>query len=175
MIAAALMGSPRLLLADEPTTALDVTTQAEVMVILDELRRERGLAMIFITHDLELAAAVCDRTAVMYAGQIVELNESRQIERDPLHPYTAALLRSRPRIDMTQGRLAAIPGQPLSSFAAPESACAFEVRCPFATAACRSAPPPLVTVASGESRCIRVDELRAGRQLVGSDDGSGRG
>jgi len=90
-IAAALLTEPRLLLADEPTTALDVTTQAEVMAILDDLRREFGLAMLFITHDLELAAAICDRTAVMYAGQIVEVRSSAWLHDDPLHPYTAAL------------------------------------------------------------------------------------
>ncbi|MEZ5298284.1 MAG: ABC transporter ATP-binding protein [Ilumatobacteraceae bacterium] len=160
MIASALMGSPRLVLADEPTTALDVTTQAEVMAILDELRRERGLAMVFITHDLELAAAVCDRTAVMYAGQIVEINTSRHIEHDPLHPYTSALLRSRPRIDVTLPRLEAIPGQPLSSFEAPDDACAFAGRCPHAADACQTAAPPLVTIDGGASRCARVDELR---------------
>ena len=92
MIAAALLTEPKLLLADEPTTALDVTTQAEVMAILDDLRREFGLAMLFITHDLELAAAICDRTAVMYAGQIVEIRESTLLHDDPLHPYTAALV-----------------------------------------------------------------------------------
>jgi oligopeptide/dipeptide ABC transporter ATP-binding protein len=167
MIATALMGSPRLLLADEPTTALDVTTQAEVMAILDELRRERGLAMIFITHDLELAAAVCDRTAVMYAGQIVEVNTSRHIEHDPLHPYTAALLQSRPRIDVTLHRLDAIPGQPLSSFEAPSGACAFADRCTHAVDACRSSAPPLVAVDDGASRCLRLDELRGVLQGVG--------
>src|SRR5207245_917254 len=83
MIAAALLTRPRLLLADEPTTALDVTTQAEVMAILDDLRREFRLTMIFITHDLELAAAVCDRTAVMYAGQIVEIRDSSHLHGDP--------------------------------------------------------------------------------------------
>jgi oligopeptide/dipeptide ABC transporter ATP-binding protein len=160
MIASALMGSPRLLLADEPTTSLDVTTQAEVMAILDELRRDRGLAMVFITHDLELAAAVCDRTAVMYAGQIVEVNTSRDIEHDPLHPYTFALLRSRPRIDATLPRLEAIPGQPLSSFEVPDNACAFTGRCPHATEVCRTTSPPIVAMESGASRCFRVDELR---------------
>ena len=101
MIAAALLTGPRLLLADEPTTALDVTTQAEVMAILDDLRREFGLAMLFITHDLDLAAAICDRTAVMYAGQIVEVRTSALLHSDPLHPYTAALAAARP--DITQG------------------------------------------------------------------------
>src|SRR3954466_12447215 len=116
MIAAALLNKPPLLLADEPTTALDVTTQAEVMAILDELRREFRLTMIFITHDLELAAAVCDRTAVMYAGQIVEIRESQRLHDDPLHPYTAALGAARPDINRTAERLLAIPGRPLSTF-----------------------------------------------------------
>ena len=160
MIATALMGSPRLLLADEPTTALDVTTQAEVMGILDDLRRERGLAMMFITHDLELAAAVCDRTAVMYAGQMVEINSSRHIEHDPLHPYTAALLRSRPRIDVTLERLEAIPGQPLSPFEAPAGACAFADRCVYAVDSCRAGAPQLRPIDGGATRCGRVEELR---------------
>ena len=129
MIAAALLTEPRLLLADEPTTALDVTTQAEVMAILDELRHEFGLAMLFITHDLELAAAICDRTAVMYAGQIVEIRESGQLHDDPLHPYTAALAAARPDIARTAGRLRAIPGRPLSAFEAPADECAFAPRC----------------------------------------------
>ena len=99
IIGAALLAEPKLLLADEPTTALDVTTQSEVMAILDELRRERGVAVLFITHDLELAASVCDRTCVMYAGEIVEQQSSSVLNASPLHPYTAALLAARPRLD----------------------------------------------------------------------------
>ena len=137
MIAAALLTEPQLLLADEPTTALDVTTQAEVMAILDDLRREFGLAMLFITHDLELAAAICDRTAVMYAGQIVEVRESALLHDDPLHPYTAALAAARPDIAQTAHRLAAIPGRPLSAFEAPEDECAFAPRCAHAQDVCR--------------------------------------
>ena len=87
-----------LLLADECTTALDVTTQSEVMAVLDDLRRDRGLAMLFITHDLELAGAVCDRTWVMYAGQVVETRAADQLHADPLHPYSAALVQARPDI-----------------------------------------------------------------------------
>ena len=98
MIATALLSRPRLLLADECTTALDVTTQAEVMAILDELRRDRGLSMLFITHDLELAGAVCDRTCVMYAGQVVETRAANVLHADPLHPYSAALVQARPDI-----------------------------------------------------------------------------
>jgi oligopeptide/dipeptide ABC transporter ATP-binding protein len=160
MIAAALLTQPRLLLADEPTTALDVTTQAEVMAILDDLRREFGLAMIFITHDLELAAAICDRTAVMYAGQIVELHGSAQLHDDPLHPYTAALAAARPDISRTASRLRAIPGRPLSAFEAPAAACAFAPRCAHARDICQAALPGLAELDGGLSRCVRAHELR---------------
>ena len=112
MIATALLSEPRLLLADECTTALDVTTQAEVMAILDDLRRDRGLSMLFITHDLELAGAVCDRTCVMYAGQVVETRAAHLLHGDPLHPYSAALVQARPDISSTAERLVAIPGPP---------------------------------------------------------------
>ncbi len=158
MIATVLLGEPRLVLADEPTTALDVTTQAEVMAILDELRQRRGLAMLFITHDLELAAAVCDRTAVMYAGQIVETNAADLLDRDPLHPYTAALAAARPDIAATAHRLAAIPGRPVSAFEAPDG-CPFAPRCVLAQDACREARPPLERLAGGEVRCLRAGEL----------------
>jgi len=160
MIAAALLTEPRLLLADEPTTALDVTTQAEVMAILDELRHEYGLAMLFITHDLELAAAICDRTAVMYAGQVVEIRESGQLHDDPLHPYTAALAAARPDITRTAGRLRAIPGRPLSAFEAPPDECAFAPRCGYARDACREGLPEITELDGGLSRCARAPELR---------------
>ncbi len=160
MIATALLTRPRLLLADEPTTALDVTTQAEVMAILDELRREMGLAMLFITHDLELAAAVCDRTAVMYAGRVMEVRVSSLLHDDPLHPYTAALAAARPRIDATLPRLAAIPGRPLSAFEAPADACAFASRCPYVQEECGRRQPELVELDGGLTRCRRAVELR---------------
>jgi oligopeptide/dipeptide ABC transporter ATP-binding protein len=159
-IAAALLTEPKLLLADEPTTALDVTTQAEVMAILDDLRREFGLAILFITHDLELAAAICDRTAVMYAGQIVEVRESALLHDDPLHPYTAALAAARPDIAQTAQRLAAIPGRPLSAFEAPADECAFVPRCPHVAEICRAETPELVGLDGGLSRCARALELR---------------
>src|SRR5256714_6310867 len=160
MIAAALLSEPRLLLADEPTTALDVTTQAEVMAILQDLRREFHLAMLFITHDLDLAAAVCDRTAVMYAGQIVEIRASALLHDDPLHPYTAALAAARPDIAQTAPRLRAIPGRPLSAFESPAQECAFAPRCPYATDACRADVPALAELDGGLSRCVRAHELR---------------
>jgi peptide/nickel transport system ATP-binding protein len=160
MIAAALLTEPRLLLADEPTTALDVTTQAEVMAILDDLRRELHLGMLFITHDLELAAAICDRTAVMYAGQIVEVRGSALLHSDPLHPYTAALAGARPDIGRTAARLRAIPGRPLSAFEAPQDECAFASRCRYAQDACRESAPQITELDGGLSRCIRAIELR---------------
>ena len=160
MIATSLLTRPRLLLADEPTTALDVTTRSEVMAILDELRHEFDLAMLFITHNLELAAAVCDRTAVMYAGQIVEVRSSSLLHDDPLHPYTAALAAARPDIDRNAQRLVAIPGRPLSSFEAPPDACAFASRCPHVQDVCRTLRPPLEALGDGLSRCLRARELR---------------
>jgi oligopeptide/dipeptide ABC transporter ATP-binding protein len=159
MIASALMARPRLLLADEPTTALDVTTQAEVMAIIDDLRHDFGLAMLFITHDLELATAVCDRTAVMYAGQVMEVGPSEVVEGQPQHPYTVALLGARPSITVARARLDAIPGQPLSAYAAPMAACSFAPRCAHAVDACRTAMPPLVALGSQSARCVRVGSL----------------
>ena len=166
MIATALLTQPRLLLADEPTTALDVTTQAEVMAILDDLRREFGLTMLFITHDLELAAAICDRTAVMYAGQIVEIRRSSLLHDDPLHPYTAALAAARPDIGQTRARLRAIPGRPLSAFEAPPEECAFAPRCPHARDVCLAGVPGLVETGGGLSRCARTHELRGKLQAA---------
>jgi oligopeptide/dipeptide ABC transporter ATP-binding protein len=166
MIAAALLTGPRLLLADEPTTALDVTTQAEVIAILDGLRRESGLAMLFITHDLELAAAICDRTVVMYAGQVVEVRASALLNSDPLHPYTAALAAARPDIAQTAHRLRAIPGRPLSAFEAPARECAFAPRCAHGREICRAAVPDLAELDGGMSRCTRARELRGQLQAV---------
>jgi len=165
MIATSLLTQPLLLLADEPTTALDVTTQAEVMAILDELRRERGMAMLFITHDLELASAVCDRTAVMYAGQLVEQRRSGELHDDPLHPYTAGLVGARPSIDGEVGRLAAIPGRPRSAFEAP-AGCAFADRCVHVQDLCGASRPTLEPLDGGLVRCHRAVELRGRLQGV---------
>ncbi|HEY5034358.1 MAG TPA: ABC transporter ATP-binding protein [Candidatus Dormibacteraeota bacterium] len=159
MIATALLTQPRLLLADEPTTALDVTTQADVLAILSDLRSELRLAMLFITHNLELAAAICDRTVVMYAGQVVEVRESNKLHDQPLHPYTAALAAARPNIDATSHRLTAIPGRPLSAFEAPQDACAFTARCPHVADICRRGRPALVELDGGLTRCVRASEL----------------
>jgi len=159
MIASALAVQPKLILADEPTTALDVTTQAEVMAILDTLRKEHGVALLFITHDLELAAAVCDRTAVMYAGSLMQEQQSGDLDSDPLHPYTAALVQARPDITETRERLLAIPGRPLSAFEAP-AGCPFASRCLYVEPQCSTTEPELVAVDGGSSRCRRLPELR---------------
>ena len=159
MIATALLSEPRLLLADECTTALDVTTQAEVMAILDELRRDRGLSMLFITHDLELAGAVCDRTCVMYAGQVVETRAASRLHEEPLHPYSAALVQARPDINSTAERLVAIPGRPVSAFEAP-SGCRFAPRCPHAADSCRTNDQVITELDGGRVRCERAAELR---------------
>jgi oligopeptide/dipeptide ABC transporter ATP-binding protein len=166
MIASALLTEPQLVLADEPTTALDVTTQAEVMAILDELRRTRGLALLFITHDLDLAGAVCDRTSVMYAGEIVESQPSATLGTDPLHPYTASLSAARPTIEGDVHRLAAIRGRPVSAFEAP-AGCSFAPRCDFAEDRCTARAPELAPLDGGIVRCARASELR-GRLKRGS-------
>jgi oligopeptide/dipeptide ABC transporter ATP-binding protein len=158
MIAGAVIGQPSVILADEPTTALDVTTQSEVMAILDELRRESGLSLLFITHDLALAAAVCDPIAVMYAGQIVETRAASLLHDDPLHPYTAALGAARPDISSAVERLEAIPGRPVSAFEAPEG-CAFRSRCSYAKPECEEMPS-LGPLDGGMVRCVRAHELR---------------
>ncbi|MGH3273756.1 MAG: ABC transporter ATP-binding protein [Streptosporangiaceae bacterium] len=165
MIAAALLASAPVIIADEPTTALDVTTQSEVMAILDELRRDRGLSLLFITHDLDLAAAVCDRTAVMYAGQIVEIRESARLHTDPLHPYTAALGAARPDISSSAARLAAIPGRPLSAFEAGQG-CGFAPRCQYAQSRCQEDNPVLEDLDGGMARCLRASELHGQLAVV---------
>ncbi len=158
MIASTLLYEPELLLADEPTTALDVTTQSAVMALIDRLRRERGMAMVFVSHDLELAAAVCDTINVMYAGRIVERLPAGELHERSRHPYTRALLDARPRLDGREARLRAIPGQPASGLE-DITGCAFAPRCPFALDLCRSSEPPLVVRDDGAVRCHRTDEL----------------
>ncbi|WP_405007726.1 ABC transporter ATP-binding protein [Kitasatospora purpeofusca] len=142
MIAAALMGDPVLLLADEPTTALDVTSQAEVIALLDRLRERFGTGLLFVTHDLGLAAAISDRVYVMYAGRIVESGPAEALFERPRHPYTAALLSSTPRLDGPTGRLAAIDGQP-PDLRQELTGCAFAARCRYATDTCRDEAPAL--------------------------------
>lgn len=157
MIAAALMGRPRLVFADEPTTALDVTVQSEVMAILMEQVEHHDLGLLFVTHDLDLAAAVTDTLVVMYAGTIVERGTSSAIYADPRHPYTAALLASRPSTTQVK-RLVSIPGRPASAHEVGVG-CVFAARCPFAIDVCRNERPDSRTVGASEVACHRAEEL----------------
>lgn len=159
MIAGALACEPDLIIADEPTTALDVTIQAEIAAILSDLRRERELGVLFITHDLELASALCDRVLVMYAGRVVEAQPTRELFASPLHPYSAGLLNARPRIGGERARLAVIPGRPPSANQLP-TGCPFHPRCSFVQERCTLARPPLAKVGSrAVSACIRAGEI----------------
>jgi peptide/nickel transport system ATP-binding protein len=139
MIAMAIACEPKLLIADEPTTALDVTVQAQILELLADLQARLGLAIILITHDLGVVAGLCRRVAVMYSGRIVECAAVDDIFAAPLHPYTQGLLRSTPRLDGTAGRLLSIEGVPPSLKVA-DDGCAFRNRCPIATDACRILP-----------------------------------
>ncbi|MFE5768117.1 ABC transporter ATP-binding protein [Streptomyces sp. NPDC056485] len=163
MIAAALMGDPALILADEPTTALDVTTQAEVVALLGELRESFGTGLLFVTHDLGLAAAISDRVYVMYAGRIAETGPAEELFARPRHPYTAALLDSTPRLDAPRGRLAAIEGRP-PSLREEVAGCPFAARCPYATDLCRREAPALLPAAGGLpghlASCHHTDRVR---------------
>ena len=156
MIAMALLCDPALLIADEPTTALDVTIQAQILELLKDLRRERGMAIILITHDLGVVAGICDRVVVMYAGRIVEEGSTRDIFSRPTHPYTLALLRSVPRVDgEAHGRLAHIEGRPPRLDRGEFHECTFAPRCAFVRDACRKGEPALVAFAPGRARrCV---------------------
>jgi peptide/nickel transport system ATP-binding protein len=151
MIAMAIACEPKLLIADEPTTALDVTVQAQILELLADLQARLGLAIILITHDLGVVAGLCRRVAVMYSGRIVECAPVDDIFAAPRHPYTQGLLRSTPRLDGTDGRLLSIEGAPPSLRSA-DDGCAFRSRCPIATDACR-AIPPLVTRDDAQVAC----------------------
>ncbi|MBX4892847.1 ABC transporter ATP-binding protein [Rhizobium bangladeshense] len=165
-IAMALACDPTLLIADEPTTALDVTIQAQILALLQKLQRERGMAMLFVTHNLGVVAEIAHRVAVMYAGRIVETGPVAEVFRNPRHPYTIGLMASMPklgdasRMKQVGERLAAIPGVVPGLLNMP-AGCAFQPRCKFAIDACRVAVPPLADVnPRHKSRCIRWQEIR---------------
>ena len=171
LIAGALTGDPELLIADEATTALDVTTQAEIAGLLTAMRT-KSRSVLFITHDLDLAAAICDRIIVMYAGRIVEEQPAGQLFESPRHPYTAALIGARPHLTK-QLRLAVIPGQPVSAFEAP-SGCVFRSRCAFAEENCAASDPPLREFQNAvRCACIRIDELDLMSTRVGEGEQDG--
>ena len=156
MIAMALACDPRLLIADEPTTALDVTLQAQILDLMRELKAASGAAIILITHDLGVVAEVCDEVAVMYAGEIVERAPVDELFANPQHPYTVGLLGSIPRLDRRAAHLATIEGM-VPNMANPPAGCRFAARCPFVIETCIAAPPPLAIVSPGHaSRCIRA-------------------
>jgi oligopeptide/dipeptide ABC transporter ATP-binding protein len=157
--AMAIAGPPRLLIADEPTTSLDLTIQAQYLNLLKELQGQHRLAMIFVTHNLGIVARMCDAVAVMYAGRIVEVGPVRQIFTAPAHPYTRALLESVPRLGARAERLVAIEGQPPDLVRLP-AGCAFAPRCPQAVSRCRSEAPPATALAGGHTtRCWLHAEL----------------
>src|ERR1700761_6460392 len=154
MIALALACKPKVLLADEPTTALDATVQIQILLLLRELQREFGMSVIFVTHDIGVAIEICDRVAVMYAGQIVEQGTLRDIVRKPVHPYARGLLASTIHGASRGQRLQTIPGTPPSLDQAPR-ACSFAPRCSFAEARCIEAPPPNIALGPDRfARCI---------------------
>ena len=154
----AIESKPRLLIADEPTTALDVTIQAQYLSLLKEIQRETGVAILFITHDLGVVARMCDRVAVMYAGRIVEQGGIAEIFDNPSHPYTQALLGSIPRMDARSDRLIAIDGQPPALFALPPG-CRFAPRCPRAWEKCGAEYPPEFVNAGGQTAaCWTLEE-----------------
>jgi oligopeptide/dipeptide ABC transporter ATP-binding protein len=156
MIAMALACEPRLLIADEPTTALDVTIQAQILELIRTLQSETGTAVILITHDLGVVAEVADDVVVMYAGRVVERAPVQELFDHPQHPYTVGLLGSIPRLDVERARLASIEGQVPSPLRRP-AGCKFADRCPFAVAICREQDPPLRDVGGQhQSACWRA-------------------
>jgi oligopeptide/dipeptide ABC transporter ATP-binding protein len=163
MIAMALAQNPKVLIADEPTTALDVTVQAQIMDLLAELRREFNMAMILITHDLGVVADVADRIAVMYAGRIVEHADVHQLYKAPGHPYTKGLLESIPRLDSKGTELSTIKGLPPNLMRIP-SGCPFHPRCRYAQDVCRRVFPPDVPLGADRySECHFAEEVVDGR------------
>lgn len=161
VIAATLAIEPEMVVADEPTTALDVTSQAEVMAILSEQTRKRSMSLLLISHDLDLVAAVCDRTALMYAGRIVEEQPSRQLLDRPRHPYAAALAAARTRTDVDIARLEAIPGNPIAAYEA-TGGCSFAPRCSYALPGlCDVETPTLTEDSQGRVACLRHEEIAA--------------
>jgi oligopeptide/dipeptide ABC transporter ATP-binding protein len=159
LIAIALACRPRLLIADEPTTALDVTIQDQILKLILRLRDETGLAVLMVTHDLGVVAQTCDRVAVMYAGRIVERGDTRQVFRRPAHPYTRALLDALPAHTGRGTRLKPLGGEP-PDLSAPPAGCRFHPRCDFATAICKTVQPSLQPIEAGhDTACLRAGEL----------------
>jgi len=156
MIAMALITKPELLIADEPTTALDVTVQAQILELIKKMQRELGMAVIFITHDLGVVSGLCDRVQVMYAGRVVETADTRTLFYSPKHPYTRALQRSIPSLQPKGAELYTITGMP-PDVSKPIPGCAFAPRCEHATDRCTATTPALAAVTPTHAQaCLRV-------------------
>ena len=161
MIAMMLLNRPEVLIADEPTTALDVTIQAQILDLLRDLQAELGMAVTLITHDLGVVAGMADRVIVMYAGRVMEEGSAAEIFENPSHPYTVGLLQSIPRPDRKVERLYTIPGRPPDLGDKPPG-CPFEPRCRFAAPACRDAvPPPVALSPTHSAACLRISDVAA--------------
>ena len=161
MIAIALSGDPKLVLCDEPTTALDVTIQDQILKLLRRLQHELDVSLVFVSHDLAVIAQTCRRLAVMYAGQVVEAGPVDQVFREPRHPYTLGLLRAVPDFEIVRERLASIPGAP-PDLAAPPAGCRFHPRCRFVQEDCLASPVELEELTGGrEVRCLHHDQTAA--------------
>ncbi|MHA6629746.1 ABC transporter ATP-binding protein [Pseudonocardia sichuanensis] len=159
MIAVALACDPKVLIADEPTTALDVTIQAQILELLLSLRDRIGMAVLLVTHDLGVVAEICDRVVVMYAGQVVECAAAGPLFEAPRMPYTEGLLAAMPQLGSREGRLASIPGRTPEPWNMPVG-CRFHPRCPYTEPKCTEGEVPLLAVTPGrDSRCVRTDEL----------------
>jgi oligopeptide/dipeptide ABC transporter ATP-binding protein len=160
MIAIALSANPSLILCDEPTTALDVTIQDQILKLLLALRNDLGVSLVFVSHDLAVIAQTCERVAVMYAGRVVETGTVETVFREPRHPYTLGLLRAVPDVDVRRERLASIPGAPADP-ASPPSGCPFHPRCAFVQADCTSGEFPLRSLGGGRATACIHDEACA--------------
>lgn len=166
-LASALAKDPDLLIADEPSTALDVTTQAEILDLLQTVHRRRGMGLVLITHDLRVAFAVCDRIYVLYAGSLLEVGNPRALDREPLHPYTLGLLLSEPSADRRVGEMVSIPGSvPAADDVAGQ--CPFAPRCRWASRVCAESQPKLVEVEGRWTACVRLPEIRTEMQRLHS-------
>jgi oligopeptide/dipeptide ABC transporter ATP-binding protein len=157
VIATALSGDPKLLLCDEPTTALDVTIQDQILKLLASLREELGVSILFVSHDLAVIAQTCRRVAVMYAGQLVETGTVDSVFREARHPYTLGLLRSVPSFDSVRDHLSSIPGAP-PDLASPPAGCRFHPRCGFVRPDCLQGTIPLIDLGERAARCLHHED-----------------
>ena len=166
MIATVLAAQPKLLLADEPTTALDVTIQAQILYLINEMKKSLGMSMILVTHDMGVASPMCDRIAVMYAGRIVELATSRDLFTKPRHPYTIGLLSCLPQNKKKEDKLEVIEGAP-PNLAEEIKGCAFAPRCKYATPLCYQQAPPMQSAENGHSFRCHFEHVPANQETGG--------